>query len=161
MIFSCNTSFKFLQPQHTIFLTQITIPQLKFPKPQTLHLSPSLIYINSQCHCQNTIPTYLSNHYSSITTTSQNNIYIVSQISLYENSRVWKAPDSLFCIKIPFKDNIYIYRGWEGIFIKSLTNVTLNVIARLSVITCRPLAILCDFPTFLPRCHESLLHPLL
>ena len=84
------------------------IPQLKFPKPQTLHLSPSLIYINSQCHCQNTIPTYLSNHYSSITTTSQNNIYIVSQISLYENSRVWKAPDSLFCIKVSFKDFIFI-----------------------------------------------------
>ena len=108
VIFSCNTSFKFLQPQHTIFLTQITIPQLKFPKPQTFHLSPSLIYINSQCHCQNTIPTYLSNHYSSITTTSQNNIYIVSQISLYENSRVWKAPDSLFCIKVNFKDFIFI-----------------------------------------------------
>ena len=47
-----------------------------------------------------------SYHSRSVTTTNQHNqhnIYIMSQISLYENIRVWKAPDSLFCIKITFQ----------------------------------------------------------
>ena len=87
------------------------------PSHNLLSLFLIAYYINPSNNYLNTITINLSNHSNSITTTKQDNRYTEFQISLYENNRVWKAPDSLFCIKIPFKDNIYIYiyRGWEGI----------------------------------------------
>ena len=61
----------------------------------------------SQKHTHNSVPISLSHYPRTTTITIQDNIiyvyvYKICHSPLYENNPVWKAPNSLFCIKIPF-----------------------------------------------------------
>ena len=144
---------------YSILSLKLTIHNIK------LNISFSFHSQFSQKHSHNSVPIYLSHYPRTTTTTNQDNIiyvyvYKMCHSPLYENNPVSKAPNSLFCIKNTFSKIIYIYRGWERI-LKIPTNITLNVIVRLSVITCRPLAIYTIPQPFVIDATRAYLQPLL
>ena len=98
LILSIKTTFQFLNPNVRYFQSK-SLCNVQVP---TIYNSTTFHRRTYQHRCQSTTPIYIplfqENHHHQI------GYYIMYEVSLYKNNRVWKAPDSLFFIKITFKD---------------------------------------------------------
>ena len=112
-----NFNINILQSYYSLRYLNLNISL--FPQVQ-LNIQLSFLSSYLSNHYLNNIPIYPSHHSKSIATTKQDNIYMYQSL-LYESNRVWKAPDSLFCIKITFQWFIYS-EGEKGFWKSQLTS---------------------------------------
>ena len=117
-----NFNINILHSYHSLQYLNLNIslfPQHNSPQVQlNIQLSFLSSYISN--HYLNNRPIYPSHHSKSIAITKQDNIYMYQSL-LYKSNRVWKAPDSLFCIKITFQWFIYT-EGEKGFWKSQLTS---------------------------------------
>ena len=101
LILSINTNFQFLNHKARYFQsTSLSIPcqVLIISPPQFYHFFVDMTY---QHHYHSTIPIHLTIPRKP-PPPDRIIVYTIYQILLYENNRIWKAPDSLFHKKNSF-----------------------------------------------------------
>ena len=133
-------------PQYSMFpliILSTTSNSTSHSHPHKIHP----IHDTSQYPCQSIqIPMYIHSH--TVQQYHQPGYYIVSQI-LYMKIIVFERHPIAYFVWKYFSKIIYIYIYIYIYRVRRIskipTNVILNVIVRLSVITCRPLALCCLF----------------